>query len=271
MKTILILVGGIALIIAGIIGYNLKGNDLSAARESNVFTINEAGEVLTESRITGEGFTNPTDVINSATSTNGSLSAGTYYLVLTTLDGVGGETLPTTEMTCAVGSEVHDSTSTACTFTFTEDATAASHRLWFSDTSGTYINYFVATSSTNFATSTLGISTGTIATVNSAYKDADLVVLDGGRDYNATTAPGIITTGKGVLHSITLSQSDVAPTAGLIQIADGIADTSTPIFSFYSTTTVFAPTTVILDADFATGLYIDFAGPADVWVTTTYK
>ena len=88
--------------------------------------------------------------------------------------------------------------------------------------------------------------------------------------YKKTSSDLLVKSGAGVLHSISFSQDDAAPTAGTIDIYDNTEGSGTKIWSWTLTTAVFLPFTVILDARFETGLYIDFTTTADVNVTATY-
>lgn len=86
-----------------------------------------------------------------------------------------------------------------------------------------------------------------------------------------TTGDTLVKTGPGVLHSITFSCNDAAPTAGSVIVYDNTAESGTQIFNHTFTTTPFAPCTVLLDAAFITGLYVGFTTTADVNVTVTYR
>lgn len=89
--------------------------------------------------------------------------------------------------------------------------------------------------------------------------------------YLILAADGQVKAGTGVLHSITFSCNDAAPTAGSLIVYDSLTETGTQIFNHTFTTTPFAPCTVLLDAAFATGLYAGFTTTADVNVTFTYR
>jgi hypothetical protein len=80
-----------------------------------------------------------------------------------------------------------------------------------------------------------------------------------------------IATGEGVVHTVTFSQGDAAPTAGSFTLYDNTTETGTAIISHTFTTDVFHPTTIVLDAVFNKGLYAGFDTTADVYVTITYK
>lgn len=84
-------------------------------------------------------------------------------------------------------------------------------------------------------------------------------------------ADGLVKTGAGVIHSITFSCNDAAPTAGSVIVYDSVTEANTQIFNHTFTTTPFAPCSVILDAAFVNGLYVGFTTTADVNVTVTYR
>jgi hypothetical protein len=92
-----------------------------------------------------------------------------------------------------------------------------------------------------------------------------------GYRYVQAAVDTLVHTGKGIVHSITFSLADAAPTAGTITLSDAITETTPVIFSTYVNTTAFTPHTVILDAEFNTGLYLGFATTADVYVTVCYR
>lgn len=85
-------------------------------------------------------------------------------------------------------------------------------------------------------------------------------------------ADGLVKTGAGMVHTVTISQADAAPTAGTIQVRDATAaGAGTVIFAWELTTAVFIPFTITLDVTFATGLYIDFTTTADVNVVCSFR
>lgn len=90
-------------------------------------------------------------------------------------------------------------------------------------------------------------------------------------NYQMVAADTLIKTGTGVLHSLTFSCDDAAPTAGSIIVYDAVTETGTEIFNHTFTTTPFVPTSVVLDVAFKTGLYIGFTTTADVNVTVSYR
>ena len=84
-------------------------------------------------------------------------------------------------------------------------------------------------------------------------------------------ADGQVKAGPGVLHSLTFSCNDAAPTAGSLIVYDSLTETGTVIFNHTFTTTPFAPCTVVLDVAFSVGLYLGFTTTADVNVTAAYR
>jgi hypothetical protein len=83
---------------------------------------------------------------------------------------------------------------------------------------------------------------------------------------------GLVRTGPGILHTITISQQDAAPTAGTIQVRDAVAaGAGTVLFEWILTTAVFVPFTVTLDVKFTTGLFVDFTTTADVNVVCSWN
>jgi len=89
--------------------------------------------------------------------------------------------------------------------------------------------------------------------------------------YSLVTSDTAVKSAPGFLHTLTFSCNDAAPTAGTIDVYDNTAASGTKIFSWTCTTTAFAPCSVIIDAVFATGLYVDFTTTADVNVTVSYR
>lgn len=85
------------------------------------------------------------------------------------------------------------------------------------------------------------------------------------------TADTLVKTGAGLVHTITFSCDDAAPTAGSFTLFDNTAESGTEIFSHTFTTTPFMPFSVILDHTFTTGLYAGFTTTADVNVVISYR
>lgn len=89
--------------------------------------------------------------------------------------------------------------------------------------------------------------------------------------YILVAADALVKTGAGILHTLSFSQNDAAPTAGSIIVYDNTAESGTQIFNWSLTTTVFMPFTIILDVEFATGLYVGFTTTNDVNVTVAFR
>jgi len=90
-------------------------------------------------------------------------------------------------------------------------------------------------------------------------------------NYSKLAADGQVKAGGGVLHSLTFSCNDAAPTAGSIIVYDSLTETGTEIYNETFTTTPFRGYTVVLDVAFKTGLYVGFTTTADVNVTVSYR
>ena len=84
------------------------------------------------------------------------------------------------------------------------------------------------------------------------------------------TADALVKTGKGTLHTITISMDDAAPTAGSFTLFDNTAESGTELFSHTFDTTRIGPLSVILDVEFGTGLYAGFTTTGDVNVVISY-
>lgn len=89
--------------------------------------------------------------------------------------------------------------------------------------------------------------------------------------YSLVASDTAVKSSAGFLHALTFAQSDAAPTAGTITVYDNSSASGTKIFEWNLTTTVFMPFTVIIDAAFSVGLYVDFTTTADVNVTVSYR
>ena len=89
--------------------------------------------------------------------------------------------------------------------------------------------------------------------------------------YSLVAANTAVKSAPGFLHSLTFSCNDAAPTAGTIDVYDNTAASGTKIFSWTLPATAFTPYSVIIDATFATGLYVAFTTTADVNVTVSYR
>jgi hypothetical protein len=84
-------------------------------------------------------------------------------------------------------------------------------------------------------------------------------------------ADTLVKTGAGLIHTVTVSCNDAAPTAGSLIIYDNTAESGSVLFNHTFTTTPFTPFTVTLDMSFATGLYVGFTTTADVNVSISYR
>lgn len=89
--------------------------------------------------------------------------------------------------------------------------------------------------------------------------------------FTRLTADGQVKAGAGFLHTLTFACADAAPTAGSIIVYDSLTETGTVIYSETFDTTAFRGYTVIIDAEFSTGLYIGFTTTADVGCTASYR
>lgn len=92
-----------------------------------------------------------------------------------------------------------------------------------------------------------------------------------GFNYRLCAADTAVKTGAGVLHTLTFSQGDAAPTAGTIIVYDNTAESGTVIYSETFTTTAFRGYTVTLDCAVTTGIYVGFTTTADVNCTVSYR
>lgn len=85
------------------------------------------------------------------------------------------------------------------------------------------------------------------------------------------TADGLVKTGLGKLHTISIAPTTATPTAGLLTVYDNTAESGTAIFSEW----VFATTpghTITLDCDIYTGIYVGYdAALANVSCTVTWQ
>lgn len=114
---------------------------------------------------------------------------------------------------------------------------------------------------------------------NSPIKRVVLSDASGNPDYNAgsgysvvkLTADTLVKTGPGVLHTVTFTCNDAAPTAGSVIIFNNTAESGTELLNHTFTTTPFAPCSVLIDGNFTTGLYVGFTTTNDVNVTVSYR
>ena len=89
--------------------------------------------------------------------------------------------------------------------------------------------------------------------------------------YSAVAVADVqVKAGAGILHSVTISCNDAAPTAGSLIIFDSLTEAGTQVFNHTFTTTPFVPLTIILDYSMATGIYLGFTTTGDVNVSCAY-
>jgi hypothetical protein len=89
--------------------------------------------------------------------------------------------------------------------------------------------------------------------------------------YSLVAANTAVKSAPGFLHSLTFSCNKPTPAAGTIDVYDNTVASGTKIFSWTLPATAFTPCSVIIDATFATGLYVAFTTTADVNVTVSYR
>jgi hypothetical protein len=85
------------------------------------------------------------------------------------------------------------------------------------------------------------------------------------------TADTLVKTGAGLLHAVTFTCNDAAPTAGSIIIYDNTAESGSELFNHTFTTTPFVPFTVVFNTSVANGIYVGFTTTADVNVFVSYR
>lgn len=85
------------------------------------------------------------------------------------------------------------------------------------------------------------------------------------------TADTLVKTGAGLLHTITITCNDAAPTAGSIIIYDNTAESGSELFNYTFTTTPFVPFSLVINASFSTGLYVGFTTINDANVFLSYR
>lgn len=85
------------------------------------------------------------------------------------------------------------------------------------------------------------------------------------------TSEGLIRTGAGKLHTISIAPTTATPTAGLLTVYDNTAESGTAIYSEW----VFATTpghTITLDCDVKVGIYVGYDGTlANASCTVTHR
>jgi len=106
------------------------------------------------------------------------------------------------------------------------------------------------------------------------YEDNDAAVAKVEHRYSMSailTADAQVKASAGFVHTVTITPTDAAATAGTIDIYDNTSAAGTKIFSTYIPAALIAPVTVILDVSCATGIYVDFTTTADVNVMVSYR
>ena len=85
------------------------------------------------------------------------------------------------------------------------------------------------------------------------------------------TSEGLIRTGAGKLHTISIAPTTATPTGGLLTVYDNTSEAGTAIFSEW----VFATTpghTITLDCDVKVGIYVGYDGTlANASCTVTHR
>jgi hypothetical protein len=256
-----LVIGGIAIIsllLLAVIVSARSDKVFGSTMASNIFSVNKNGLVYTHSSTVGTEMANATNG-TTATSTGGSLPAGTYYFAVTSLDQNGNETAPTSEMSCSIGTEL-SGTSTACRVTLTPNDFAASTRLWVSSIPGYYDGYLTATSSVFVATTT-GLTAGEMYSFlkGSAYND---IKLTNAFDYYATSTAGsaVIKSGAGVLNLVTINTD----AAGSVILYDNTSCSGTKIATLEAS---IPHGTYFYNIKFKTGLCITTAATTDLTVS----
>jgi hypothetical protein len=89
--------------------------------------------------------------------------------------------------------------------------------------------------------------------------------------YSYLTADGQVKASAGFLHTITISPTDAAATAGTIIIYDNTAESGTIVFSYTVPAAALVPVTLTFDIKMLTGIYVGFTTTADVGVTVSYR
>ena len=92
-----------------------------------------------------------------------------------------------------------------------------------------------------------------------------------GYSITKVTADALVKTGAGVLHTLTFTCDDAAPTAGSIIVFDSTTEAGTQIYEETFTTTAFRGYTVTLDCAVTNGIYVGFTTTADVNCIVTYR
>jgi hypothetical protein len=206
-----------------------------------------------------------------ATTTAGTmLGTTTLYFKVTSLDYAGGETIASAESSCALGAYLTGAPD-GCIVASTLPSGSASSKLWVATTTGVYYGYITATSSTLVATTTSVLTLGTLPQTNTAFLFNSGQNIPNTYLYKTVTADALVKSGETIVHSITFSPTDAAVTAGSISLLDSTSYGSGTTTTYYFTAAYHEANTIILDAIYPNGLYVDFDTTADVNVNITYK
>lgn len=114
----------------------------------------------------------------------------------------------------------------------------------------------------------------TVLATTIAGEDLTLDVMKTEQRYSKSyaTTDKLVKTGAGFIHTVTISPTDAAATAGTIIIYDSTTEgTDDIIFSYYIPAAALVPVTVTLDVTTATGTYIGYTTTADVNTTISYR
>lgn len=84
------------------------------------------------------------------------------------------------------------------------------------------------------------------------------------------TGDTAVKSAPGMLHTVTISCNDAAPTAGSVIIFDNTAESGTQVFNHTFTTTPFVPVTLTFDCAMYKGIYVGFTTTNDVNVSVTW-
>jgi hypothetical protein len=116
-----------------------------------------------------------------------------------------------------------------------------------------------------------GALTGSaVVLLNASTTQAILAVEPPRYSVQRVTADGLVKTGTGILHTVTIAPNAAAVTAGLLTIYDNTAESGTVIYSEWIPVGV-SGHTLVLDEPFTTGLFIGFdATLAAVQVNASY-
>lgn len=86
------------------------------------------------------------------------------------------------------------------------------------------------------------------------------------------TSEGLIRTGGGILHTISIAPTTATPTAGLLTVYDNTAESGTAIYSEWVFATTTIGHTITLDCNVSTGIYVGYDGTlANVSCTVAHR